>query len=68
MEFSNLYCLSGSGELKNSDKMGEECGIHGSEGNRGQMIDWKRGEERVHSESLKDNNEMGFNQLYEDGF
>ena len=63
-----MYCLSGSGELKNSVKMGEECGIHVSEDNREQMIDWERGEERVHAESLKDNNEMGFNQLYEDGF
>ena len=42
--------------------------MRGIEENREQIIDWKRGEERVHSESLKDNNEMGFNQLYEDGF
>ena len=39
MEFNKLYCLSGSGESKKSDKMGEECGVHGSE----QIIDWKMG-------------------------
>ena len=43
MEFSNLYCLSGSGESKRSDKMGEECGMHGSEGNHEQISDWKMG-------------------------
>ena len=43
MKISNLYCLSGSGELKNSDKMGEECGMHGSEVNLEQIIDWKMG-------------------------
>jgi len=35
--------LSGSGESKKSDKKGEECGMHGSEGNREQIIDWKMG-------------------------
>ena len=43
VEFSNLYCLSGSGELKNSDKMGEECGMHGSEGNIEQIFGCKMG-------------------------
>jgi len=60
--------LSGSGESKKSDKMVEECCMHGIEENREQIIDGKRGEERVHHESLKDNNEIGFNQLYHDGF
>jgi len=35
--------LSGSGELKNSDKMGEECGMHGSEGNIEQIFGCKMG-------------------------
>ena len=39
VEFSDLYCLSGSGESKKSDKMGEECGMHVSEGNLEQIID-----------------------------
>ena len=43
VEFSDLYCLSGSGESKNSDKMGEECSMHGSEGNIEQIIDCKMG-------------------------
>ena len=43
MEFNKLYCLSGSGESKKSDKMGEECGMHGSEGNIEQIIDCKIG-------------------------
>ena len=43
VEFNKLYCLSGSGESKKSDKMSEECGMHGSEGNREQIIDWKMG-------------------------
>ena len=43
VEFNNLYCLSGSGESKKSDEKGEECGIHVSEGNLEQIIDWKMG-------------------------
>ena len=43
VEFSNVYCLSGSGELKKSDEMGQECGMHGNEGNREQISDWKMG-------------------------
>ena len=43
MEFNNLYCLSGSRESKNSDKMGEECGMHGNEVNLEQIINLKMG-------------------------
>ena len=43
VEFNILYCLSGSGESKKSKKMGEECGMHGSEGSIEQIIDWKMG-------------------------
>ena len=43
MEFNHLYGLSGSRESKNSDKMGEEFGMHGNEGNLEQIIDWKMG-------------------------
>jgi len=35
--------LSGSGESKKSDKVGEECGMHGSEGNGEEIMDWKMG-------------------------
>jgi len=41
VEFHNLYCLSGSRVSKNSDKMDEECGMHGNEGTLEQNIDWK---------------------------
>ena len=43
MEFNSLYCLSGSGESKNSDKMGEECSMHGKEGTLEQISDLKMG-------------------------
>jgi len=33
--------LSGRGESKKSDKKGEKCGMHGSEGNLEQIIDVK---------------------------
>jgi len=35
--------LSGSGESKKSDKMSEECGMHGSEVNGERIVDWKMG-------------------------
>ncbi len=43
VEFCNLYCLSDIGILKNSGKMGKECGMHGNEGNLEVIFDWKRG-------------------------
>ena len=43
MEFSDLYCLLGSGESKKSDKMGEECGMQRNEGNGEQISDCKMG-------------------------
>ena len=43
VEFRNLYCLSDIGILKNSGKMGKECGMHGSECNLEEIFDWKRG-------------------------
>jgi len=43
VEFNSLYCLSGSGESKNSDKMGEECSMHGKEGTLEQISDLKMG-------------------------
>ena len=43
VEFRNLYCLSDIGILKNSGKMGKECGMHGNEGNLEVIFDWKRG-------------------------
>ena len=60
VEFHNLYCLSGSGVSKNSDTMGEECGMHGNEGNLEQIIDWKTGR--------KESIQKDFNKLYQDGF
>jgi len=43
VEFSDLYCLLGSGESKKSDKMGEECGMQRNEGNGEQISDCKMG-------------------------
>jgi len=38
VEFHNLYCLSDTGVSKNSGKMGEECGMDGSDGNLEQIL------------------------------
>jgi len=46
--------LSGSRESKNSDKMGEEFGMHGNEVNLEQIIDWKKVDGRVHSEGVRE--------------
>jgi hypothetical protein len=53
VEFHNLYCVTDLGYChprcviqmlglsKNSGKMGEECGMHGTEGSLEQIFDWK---------------------------
>ena len=43
VEFHNLYCLSDTGVLENSGKMGKVFGLHGNEGNLEQMFDWRTG-------------------------
>jgi len=40
------------GVSKNSGKMGEECGMHGGEGNLEQIFDCETSRQRGHSESL----------------
>ena len=64
VEFHNLYCWSGSRVSKNSDKMGQECGMHGNEGNLEQIFDWKTGRPM---QIWEDNIEMDFKELYQNG-
>jgi hypothetical protein len=51
--------------------MGKECGMHGSEGNLGQLVTGKQEKKGSFTRPVLmwgDNIEMDFKDLYEDGF